>query len=192
MTNSTLPMLHAHPIGGVATKRKLLWLQLRDRWVVPVSIALIPIVLLVLSGELGRALHLSWLDGNLRAVEFWALEVGRWLVSLHPLVASLAGVLLAGYLVVGVGGMRWVLRECYPQTWMRLTRRERNEFEVLASASEAVDELGMRVAAMDRALVLQDLVQARLIARSTTRRARPRSGRDKLATVLVRTEGPRL
>jgi hypothetical protein len=75
---------------------------------------------------------------------------------------------------------------------MSLTRLERNEFEALATCSEAVDELGIRVAAMDRTLVVQDLIQARWIARLTTPRprSRSRSDRDRMPTLSAQARGP--
>jgi hypothetical protein len=155
MTDSTLPMLHTYPIGSVRTKRELLWQRWRDRWGVPLSVALMPMLLLVLSGELRAVFHLS------------------------PVQAGLGGLALVGYLVVSVAGLRVALRDCYTQTWMSLTSQQRDEFEALATSSEAVDELAARVGDMHRMLVVQDLIQARWIAHLTTPRPRsqPRSDR---------------
>jgi hypothetical protein len=120
------------------------------------------------------------------------------LAGLQPVQAGLGGLALLGYLVVSVAGLRVALRDCYPQTWMGLTRLQRDEFEVLASSVEAVDELAMRVAAMDRRLVVQDLVQARWIAHLSTprpqsrsrSRSRSRSDRHRLPTVSAQARGP--
>jgi hypothetical protein len=94
---------------------------------------------------------------------------------LHPpvrLKAALGALAMLAYLAVSVFSLRVALRDCYPQTWMGLTRSERNEFEALAASSEAVEALRTRVEVMHRGLVLQDLIQARRIARLTGMTAR--------------------
>ncbi len=198
MTDSTLPMLHTNAIGAVSTKRELMWQRWRDRWGVPLSVALMPMLLLVLSGELAAVFHLSPVDGHSSPRVFWLSDLWLSLAGLQPVQAGLGGLALLGYLVVSVAGLRVALRDCYPQTWMGLTRLQRDEFEVLASSVEAVDELAMRVAAMDRRLVVQDLVQARWIAHLSTprpqsrsrSRSRSRSDRHRLPTVSAQARGP--
>jgi len=187
MTNSTLPMLHTDAIGAVRTERELLWQRWRDQWGVPLSLALMPMLLLVLSGELAAVFHLLPVDGHssprdLRLSDLWRSDFWQSLARLQPVQAGLAGLTLLGYLAVSVAGLRVALRDCYAQTWMSLTRLERDEFEALATSIEAVDELATRVSAMHRTLVVQDLIQARWIARLTTPRPRSqaRSGRADL------------
>lgn len=184
MSDSTLPMLQTDAIGAVRTERELLWQRWRDRWGVPLSVALMPMLLLVLSGELAAAIQLLPADGQATGQttphDSWLTVHWLSLTRLQPVQAALGGLALLGYLAVSVAGLRVALRDCYPQTWMSLTRRERDEFEALATSSKAVDELASRVAAMHRTLVVQDLIQARWIARLTTPRPRPqaRSGRS--------------
>ncbi len=180
MSDSTLPMLQTDAIGAVRTKRELLWQRWRDRWGVPLSVALMPMLLLVLSGELAAAIHLLPMDGHATPRDSWLIDLWLSLTRLQPVQAALGGLALLGYLAVSVAGLRVALRDCYPQTWMSLTRQERDEFEALATSSEAVDELAAQVAAMHRTLVVQDLIQARWTARLTTPRPRPqaRSGRS--------------
>ncbi len=187
MTNSTLPMLHTDAIGAVRTERELLWQRWRDQWGVPLSLALMPMLLLVLSGELAAVFHLLPVDGHssprdLRLSDLWRSDFWQSLARLQPVQAGLAGLTLLGYLAVSVAGLRVALRDCYAQTWMSLTRLERDEFEALATSIEAVDELATRVSAMHRTLVVEDLIQARWIARLTTPRPRSqaRSGRADL------------
>jgi hypothetical protein len=194
MTNSTLPMLHTIAIGAALTKRELLWQRWRDRWGVPLSVALMPMLLLVLSGELAAVFRLSPVDGQSSPRDFWLSDLWLSLAGLQPVQAGLGGLALLGYLTASVVGLRVALRGCYAQTWMSLTRLERDEFEALATSIEAVDELAMRVAAMDRTLVVQDLVQARRIARLTTpmlqSRSLSRSDRDRMPTVSAQARGP--
>lgn len=193
MTDSTLPMLHTYPVGAVATKRKLLWQRWRDRWGVPLSVALIPVLLLVLPGELAAVFHLSPVDGHSSSGDFWLSDLWLSLAGLHPVLAGFGALVLLAYLTASVAVLRVALRDCYAQTWMSLTRVERNEFEELATYSDAVDELGIRVAAMDRTLVVQDLIQARCIARLTAprprSRSRSRSDRDRMPTVSAQARG---
>ena len=178
--DSTLPMLQTDAIGAVRAERELLWQRWRDRWGVPLSVALMPMLLLVLSGELAAAFHMLPADGQATPRDSWLTVHWLSLTRLQPVQAALGGLSLLGYLAVSIAGLRVALRDCYPQTWMSLTRQERDEFEALATSIEAVDELAAQVAAMHRTLVVQDLIQARWIARLTTPRPRSqaRSGRS--------------
>lgn len=180
MSDSTLPMLQTDAIGTVRTEQELLWQRWRDRWGLPLLVALMPTLLLVLSGELAAAVHLLPVDGHAAPRGDWQPDFWLSLRRLEPEQAALGALALLGYLAVSVAGLRVALRDCYPQTWMNLTRMERDEFEALATSSEAVDELAARIGAMHRALVVQDLIQARWIARLTTPgpRCQARSGRS--------------
>ena len=175
-------MLQTDAIGAVRTVRELLWQRWRDRWGVPLSLALMPMLLLVLSGELAAVIHLLPVDGHATPRDVWLADLWLSLTRSQPVPAALGGLALLGYRAVSVAGLRVAPRDCYPQTWMFLTRQERDEFEALATSIEAVDELAARVAAMHRTLVVQDLIQARWIARLTTPRPRSqaRSGRSDL------------
>lgn len=198
MSDATLPMLPADAIGTVRTGRELGWQRWRDRWGVPLFLACLPMLLLILSGELATGLqelgsaNRAWhrpadpsLSGPLLEVsadpqprvgpgmqpdELPTLE-RKFRPLMRPIETTQAALAMLAYLVVSVFGLRVALRDCYPQTWMGLTRSERDEFEVLAASSEAVEVLRTKVAAMPRELVVQDLVQARVIARLTARQA---------------------
>lgn len=207
MSDATQPMLAADAIGTVRTGRELGWQRWRDRWGVPLFLACLPMLLLILSGELAsglqklgsadRAWHhaaepssrrppLDSSEGLQPGVAPGAQPGGS--PALHPTLqpklqprlkppvrpkeSALATPAMLAYLAVSVFGLRVALRDCYPQTWMGLTRSERNEFEALAASSEAVEALRTRVAVMQRGLVVQDLIQARRIARLTGMTAR--------------------
>ena len=211
MSDATLPMLAADAIGTVRTGRELGWQRWRDRWGLPLFLACLPMLLLILSGELAsglqklgsgdRAWHhaaepssprppLDSSEGLQPGVAPGAQPGGS--PALHPTLqpklqpplqplsqspvrpkeSALGALAMLAYLAVSVFGLRVALRDCYPQTWMGLTRSERNEFEALAASSEAVEALRMRVAVMQRGLVVQDLIQARRIARLTGTTAR--------------------
>jgi hypothetical protein len=207
MSDATLPMLAADAIGTVKTVRELGWQRWRDRWGLPLFLACLPMLLLILAGELAsglqklgaadRAWHhaaepssprppLDSAEGHQLGVAPGAQPGGSpalhatWQPKLQPNLQppvrpkeSALGVLaMLAYLAVSVFGLRVALRDCYPQTWMGLTRSERNEFEALAASSEAVEALRTRVEVMHRGLVVQDLIQARRIARLTGMTAR--------------------
>lgn len=198
MSDATLPSLPADAIGTVSTGRELGWQRWRDRWGVPLFLACLPMLLLILSGELAAGLqelgsaNRAWHRPAEPSLTGRLLEVSRDLQPrvapgmqphelptlerkfrplLRPTETTQAALAMLAYLVVSVFGLRMALRDCYPQTWMGLTRSEQDEFEVLAASSEAVEVLRTRVAAMPRELVVQDLVQARAIARLTARQA---------------------
>lgn len=179
MSDSTLPMLQTDVLGTVRTERELLWQRWRDRWGVPLAVALMPMLLLLLSGELAADFQLLSVGGHALPPDVWLSDLWLSLTRSEPVQTGLGGLALLGYLAVSVAGLRVSLRDCYPQTWMSLTRLERDEFEALANSSEAVDELADRVAAMHRTLVVQDLIQARWIARLTTPRSRSQAPSER-------------
>jgi hypothetical protein len=207
MSDATLPMLAADAIGTVRTGRELGWQRWRDRSGLPLFLACLPMLLLILAGELASGLQKlgsgarAWHHAAEQSSPRPPLDSSEGLQprvapgaqpgrspALHPTLqpklqpllqppvrakeSELGALAMLAYLAVSVFGLRVALRDCYPQTWMGLTRSERNEFEALAASSEAVDALRTRVEVMQRGLVVQDLIQARRIARLTGMTAR--------------------